>query len=124
MRATNERAAKRPQPAIYRQRKTKNMRWLFLNAIEIGLIGLGSILYLLAIEIQVLHTPVRLVSVALSLWLVFSVLGDVFQRIPSALKLLAEQQEVKVRYLKNIITSVALRCIVIAICLAAIRAAS
>jgi hypothetical protein len=99
------------------------MRWFFLNAIEIGLIGIGGVLYLLATEVQVLHTPVRLLLVALAVWLVFSVLGDVFQRIPGALKLLAEQQEVKARYLQNIITSIALRCIAIAAFATAIRVA-
>jgi hypothetical protein len=99
------------------------MRWLILNAVEIGLISLSGVLYLVASEIQVLHTPVRLASLALAIWLVFSVLGDVFQRIPSALKLLAEQQDVKARYLRNIITSIALRCIAIVAFIAVVRVA-
>ena len=99
------------------------MRWLFLNAVEIGLIILGGVLYLIASETQALHTPVRLVSVALAIWFAISVLGDVFQRIPSTLNLLAEQQDVKARYLRNIITSIVLRCIAITAFIAVIRVA-
>ncbi len=99
------------------------MRWLILNALELGLISLGCVLYLVADKTQVFHTPVRLLSVALAIWLVFSVLGDVFQRIPSTLELLAEQQDVKTRYLRNVITSIVLRCIAVAIFIAVIRVA-
>lgn len=97
------------------------MRWLTLNATELGLIVLGSVLYLLAREIQVLHTAIRWVSVVVAVWLVLSVLGDVFRRIPSTVKQLAEQQEVRARYLQNIITSIALRCTAIVIFAAAVR---
>jgi undecaprenyl pyrophosphate phosphatase UppP len=98
------------------------MRWFFLNAVEIGLIGLASILYLLASESQSFHTVVRLASVALAVWLFFSVLSDT-RVIHNTLKLLVEQQEVKRRYLQNIVTSIVLRCTAIAIFVAAINAA-
>ncbi len=99
------------------------MQWLILNAVELGLISLGGVLYLVAGEVQLLQTPVRLVSVALAIWLVISVLGDVLQRVPTTLGLLAEQKDVKARYLRNIVTSIVLRCIAVAIFIAVISVA-